>query len=107
LDPAVGQCLDGNAELNSLSAAYNLTDADSSVVEKKVITYVTLHYLAVHKWLGDVDSDWHAGKYYQVGWKGGEEGHLILGTSINFQSIKKLTKSLRKMIEEKFDHVIP
>jgi len=80
LNPAVGQCLDGNAELTSLTDKYNLTGADSSVIEKKVITYVTLHYLAVHKWLGDVDSDWHAAKYYQVGWKVGEEGHVILGS---------------------------
>jgi len=88
LNPAVGQCLDGNAELDSLSAAYNLTGADSSVIEKKIITYVTLHYLAVHKWLGDVDSDWHAGKFYQVGWKAGEEGHLILGSKITEISLQ-------------------
>jgi hypothetical protein len=71
LDPAVGQCLDGNAEFAALGDVYHLTGADSSVIEKKVIQYVTLHYLAVHKWLGDVDSDWHAAKYFQVGQKAG------------------------------------
>jgi hypothetical protein len=79
LNPAVGKCLEGNAEFTSLSDKYNLTGADSSVIEKKIITYVTLHYLSVHKWLGEVDSDWHSAKYYQVGQKAGEEGHLILG----------------------------
>jgi len=79
LNPAVGQCLDGNAEFASLSDKYNLTGADSSAIEKKIITYVSLHYLTVHRWLGDVDGDWHAAKYYQVGQKAGEEGHLILG----------------------------
>jgi hypothetical protein len=94
LNPAVGQCLDGNAEFTSLGDKYNLTGADSSVIEKKIITYVTLHYLAVHKWLGDVDSDWHAAKYFQVGQKAGEEGHLMLGMQINFQQIRKLAMNL-------------
>jgi len=40
-----------------------------------------LHYLTVHKWLGDVDDTWHAANYYQVGFKGAAYGHNILGMS--------------------------
>lgn len=103
LDPAVGQCLDGNAELNSLSDAYNLTGADSSVIEKKVITYVTLHYLAVHKWLGDVDNDWHAGKYYSVGQKAGQEGHVILG--ITLTNVRERLNNIKQKLEAKYSRV--
>jgi len=102
LNPAISDCLDNNAELTSLTDAYNITNADEGVVEKKVITYVTLHFLAVHKWLGDVDNDWNAGKYYQVGWKGGEEGHLMLGSSSSLQKIKELTDKLRQRIDRQF-----
>lgn len=100
LDPAVGKCLDGNAELTSLSDAYNLTDADSSAVEKRVIAYVTLHYLTVHKWLGDMDSNWHAAKYYQVGWSAGEHGHTVLGFSEPAMKIIRKAQHLRRAAED-------
>jgi len=107
LDPAISDCLDGDAELISLTDAYGVTNVDASIVQLKVITYATLHYLAVHKWLGEVDNDWHAGKYYQVGWKGGEEGHLILGSSsINLHRIKKFAANLRHMIDEQFVNIM-
>jgi hypothetical protein len=51
------------------------------VIEKKVIAYVTLHYLEVHKWLGDLNNNWKAGKYYQVGFDGASYGHKVLGSS--------------------------
>ena len=81
LNPAVGDCLDGNAELDTISVKYNPKNASSDEIEKKVIAYVTLHYLTVHKWLGDLDDTWHAGNYYQVGFKGATYGHNILGLS--------------------------
>ena len=70
LDPAVGDCLNGNAEFTALGDALGV-NGDSAALEKKIIAYVTLHFLAVHKWLVDLDDTWHAGDYYQVGWKGG------------------------------------
>ena len=81
LNPAVGECLDGNAELDAIGLKYNPNNASSDEIEKKIITYVTLHYLTVHKWLGDVDDTWHAGNYYQVGYKGATYAHNVLGLS--------------------------
>jgi hypothetical protein len=52
------------------------------VIEKKVIAYVTLHYLEVHKWLGDLNNNWKAGKYYQVGFDGASYGHKVLGMTL-------------------------
>ena len=79
---SVKDCLDGNEEFKALGLKYGIDDtSDPSVIEKKVITYVTLHYLTVHKWLGDLNNDWKAGKPYQVGWAAGEHGHTILGTT--------------------------
>ena len=46
-----------------------------------MIAYVTLHYLEVHKTLGDLNKDWKAGKYYQTGYDAGAFGHKILGSS--------------------------
>jgi hypothetical protein len=101
LDPAVGTCLDGNTELAALSDAYNLTGADSSVVEKRILTYVGLHYLTVHKWLGDVDSDWHAAKYFSVGQKAAQEGHVILGMQLPELTDKEIIQqTLNGLFEE-------
>ena len=77
---SVKDCLDGNEELKALGLKYGIDDStDASVIEKKIITYMTLHYLTVHKWLGDMNNDWKAGKAYQVGWAAAEHGHAILG----------------------------
>ena len=79
---AVKDCLDGNKEFETLGYKYGVTPTtDSSVIEKKVIAYVTLHYLEVHKWLGDLNNNWKAGKFYQVGFDGGAYGHKVLGSS--------------------------
>lgn len=46
----VKDCLDGNAEFKALGAKYGIDDTtDSKALEKKVIAYVTLHYLEVHR----------------------------------------------------------
>jgi hypothetical protein len=81
LNPAVGECLDGNEELAAIGLKYNPKNESGDEIKKKVITYVTLHYLTVHKWLGDLDDLWHAANYYQVGYKGAGYGHQILGLS--------------------------
>jgi hypothetical protein len=80
---SVKDCLDGNKEFETLGYKYGVTPTtDSSVIEKKVIAYVTLHYLEVHRWLGDLNNNWKAGKYYQVGFDGAGYGHKVLGMTL-------------------------
>eukprot|EP00178_Gracilaria_changii_P002163 TRINITY_DN13231_c0_g1_i2.p1 TRINITY_DN13231_c0_g1~~TRINITY_DN13231_c0_g1_i2.p1 ORF type:complete len:132 (+),score=27.12 TRINITY_DN13231_c0_g1_i2:126-521(+) len=77
---SVKDCLDGNAEFKALGLKYGIDDStDPNVIEKKVIAYVTLHYLTVHKWLGSLNDNWKAGKAYQVGFDAATYGHNILG----------------------------
>ena len=77
----VKDCLnEHNSEFKALGLKYGIDDdTDSSVIEKKVIAYVTLHYLTVLKWLGSLNDNWKAGKYYQVGYDAAGYGHQILG----------------------------
>ena len=78
----VKKCLDGNAEFTALGVKYGITNTtDKDALEKKIISYVTLHYLTVHKWLGDLNSEWTSGKYYQVGYDAAKDGHVVLGLS--------------------------
>ncbi len=89
----VKDCLDGNAEFDSLGRAFGITpETDTSALEKKVIAYVTLHYLTVHKWFGDLNNLWKAGKYYQTGFDGAGYGHKVLGITI--ADIAKFRKPL-------------
>ena len=37
--------------------------------------------MEVHKWFGDLNNNFKAGKYYQVGYDGGSYGHKVLGSS--------------------------
>ena len=79
---AVKTCLNGNAEFKALGLKYGIDDhTDTDALEKKVIAYVTLHYLQVHKWLGNLNDEWKAGKYYQTGFDGATYGHSIIGVS--------------------------
>ena len=87
----VKDCLDGNAEFKALGLKYGIDDTtDSSVIEKKVIAYVTLHYLEVHRWLGQLNDEWKAGKYYQTGFDAATYGHKVLGLT---------TEQIRKIVE--------
>ncbi len=80
---AVKTCLSGNAEFTALGLKYGITNTtDSSVIQKKVIAYVTLHYLTVHKWLGGLNDNWKAAKYYQVGYDAASYGHTVLGVTV-------------------------
>lgn len=45
-----------------------------------MITYITLHYLDVHKELGVLNSDWKAQKYYDTGKEGGKYAHKVVGS---------------------------
>ena len=86
---AVKDCLNGNAEFVALGAKYGITpDTDTSKLEQKVIAYVTLHYLTVHKWLGDLNTSWVAGKPFQTGTDAATYGHSIL--NITPEDVKKL-----------------
>ncbi len=79
----VKDCLNGNKEFEALGIKYGITPgSDPSVIEKKVIAYVTLHFLEVHGWLGGLNSNWKAGKSYQVGFDAATYGHKILGITI-------------------------
>ncbi len=76
----VKDCLDGNGEFKALGLKYGIDDTtDTSVIEKKVIAYVTLHYLEVHRWFGQLNDEWKAGKYYQTGFDAAGYGHKVLG----------------------------
>ena len=80
---SVKKCLDGNAEFTALGLKYGIDNTtDTSVIEKKIISYVTLHYLTVHKWLGSLNDNWKAGKFYQVGFDGATYGHTVLNMSV-------------------------
>ena len=69
-------CLDGNEEFKALGRKYGIDDSsDPSAIEKKVIAYVTLHYLEVHKWFGNLNDEWKAGKPHQVGKDAAKYGH--------------------------------
>ena len=68
---------------------YGIDDAtDKSALEKKIIAYVTLHYIEVHKWLGNLDGSWKGGKYYQTGFDGATYGHKVL--NLTPEDIRKL-----------------
>ena len=72
-------CLQDNAELTALGVKYGITNTtDTSKLEKKIITYVTTHYLSVHKSLGDWDKEWSSGKYFAVGSDIAKFGHHVL-----------------------------
>jgi hypothetical protein len=99
---SVKDCLDGNAEFKALGVKYGIDDTtDPSVIEKKVITYVTLHYLEVHKWLGDLNTAWKAGKFYQVGFDGAGYGHKVLGVAMPEATDKEiLQQALNGLFEQ-------
>lgn len=78
IDPKVKACLDGNVEFKNLGLKYGITDETTTEqIEKKIITYITLHYSEVHKEIGTVNDMWKAGKYYQAGFESATYGHKI------------------------------
>jgi CRISPR/Cas system-associated endonuclease Cas3-HD len=99
---SVKDCLDGNKELEALGLKYHIdNNTDTAALEKKVIAYVTLHYLEVHGWFGSLNTNWKAGKYYQVGFDGAGYGHKVLGVSIPNPTDKEiLQQALNGLFEE-------
>ena len=62
---------------------YGIDDkTDPSAIEKKVVAYVTLHYLTVHKWLGDLDNQWKSAKYYPFGHDAADHAHTVLKLTV-------------------------
>lgn len=89
LPQPVKDCLNTNPELKALGLKYGIDDkTDPNVIEKKVIAYVTLHYLTVHKWLGNLNAEWKAAKYFQTGYDGASYAHNIL--NITPEDIRKI-----------------
>jgi len=64
LPPELGYCLapENNTETTAIGNAYHNPSKDPNIL-KKIIAYVTLHYLHVHKSLKTIDDDWHATNY--------------------------------------------
>lgn len=86
---SVKDCLDGNAEFEALGLKYGIDNTtETSTIEKKIITYVTLHYITVHKWMGTLNDEWKASKFYQTGYDAATYAHNIFSVS------KLLTKAL-------------
>ena len=78
-------------------------NTDTAALEKKIIAYTTLHYLEVHKWLGDLNTLWKAGKYYQVGFDGAGYAHKVLGSiseEPNLTNKEILQQGLNGLFEE-------
>lgn len=95
LPQAVKDCLGSNAELDTLGKKYG----DPSTMEKKIIAYLTLHYLTVHKWIGDLNNNWKAGKFYQVGFDAAAHGHTVVGLSL--EEIPNLTD--KEILQQAFN----
>ncbi len=99
LPESVKKCLDGNKEFEALGVKYNITNqTDTSALEKKVIAYVSLHFLTVRGWFKDLDNLWKAGKYYQVGYDGAAHAHTVLNSPrenpLEQQVLKELIRGL-------------
>lgn len=81
LPPDEVQCTQQDPEFLSILPLYNIDLNNFAATERKLAIYVTLHFLAVHKWLVDCDDTWNAGKYYDTGFKGAGYLHQALGLS--------------------------
>ena len=64
-------------------------------MEKKIITYVGLHYLKVHNWMGTLNNEWIAGKWYQTGFDAATYAHDVL-------SISKFLRGALSQLEKLF-----
>lgn len=91
LPQSFSDCMGANPEVDTLAVAYNVKGVDSATIERKIITYTTLHYLSVHKWMVELDGLWTAGSYYQFGFNGGGYLHNMLG-----MNLYKMLAELRK-----------
>ena len=98
------QCLADNQELKTLGLKYGIDDkTDPDAIEKKVAAYVALHYLTVHKWMGDLNNLWNnQHNYYQTGFDAAAHAHTVLDlTPEDIRKIRELEWS-----NHKYDKII-
>ena len=66
----IKDCVNGNTEVKILAFRYGIDeDTEMSLIEKKVISFITLHFLTLHKWAGQLNIEWKNEEYYQVGFE--------------------------------------
>lgn len=66
-------------EIYALGFKYNIDGStDFQALEIHTATYVTLHFLEVHRWAVDLNDKWTAGKYNDFGFAAGGYGHKLL-----------------------------
>lgn len=89
LPESVKTCLNGNAEIAALGLKYGIDDkTDTDALEKKIIAYLALHFLSVHKTLQDVDNSWHKASYKQTGNQLAALGHQLI--KLTSEDIRRL-----------------
>jgi len=73
-----------NEELRVLGKAYGIDETtDMSALEKKVLSFVTLHFIKVKGWIKSAESDWNTKKNYEkVGRDAATWVHEVLGNSL-------------------------
>ena len=81
LPASVSECLAGNQEIASAVAAYGLTNADQTAIEKKVTTYLLFHLSAVTASVKSINSAFTAGNFDNAGQQAGALVKKILGVS--------------------------
>lgn len=67
----------------ALGNAYGFTpNSDKNAIIAQVIKYITFHYPALHKSLGNINTQWVGANYYQAGYQAGDLGHQVFGWTI-------------------------
>jgi len=89
LNPAVGECLDNNAELETLGNKFCISaHGDNSAVQKKAETYVATHFLGIQSSCRNIENEWNKGNYYDAGKLASKLGHEVTG-NCNSKAIRK------------------
>ena len=78
LPPQVTDCLYEDDELWTLGPKYGISKStDVGQLEKVFMSYFYLHYLALHKYFGILNTEWKATKYFQSGLDAATYAHEI------------------------------
>lgn len=82
LPEPVKVCLENDKDAQAIGLKYGITpQTDPQDIIKKLISYASLHYLTVHKWMISENDLWKGGKYYQTGFDGAGYLHNIFKAS--------------------------
>ena len=58
----IKDCVNGNTEVKTLVFRYGIDEnTDMSLVEKKILLFLSLHFLTFHKWAGQLNIEWKNG----------------------------------------------